>query len=95
MVALPFFFAGAVFLLDGADELLLGHGAVEAAEVAFDFAEVTDFVCEFHWLLQIAIFISLFAIFVKRVFLSCFLGLRRRTPVYGRGSCWCSELVVG
>ena len=34
--------------LDGADELLLGHGAVEAAEVAFDFAEVADFVAEFH-----------------------------------------------
>ncbi len=33
---------------DGADELLLGHGAVEAAEGAFDFAEVTDFVGELH-----------------------------------------------
>ena len=36
------------FGLDGADELLLGHGAVEAAEVAFDFTEVADFVAEFH-----------------------------------------------
>jgi phosphopantothenoylcysteine decarboxylase / phosphopantothenate---cysteine ligase len=34
--------------LDGADELLLGHGAIEAAEVALDFPEVTDFVAELH-----------------------------------------------
>ena len=35
--------------LDGADQLLLGHGAIEAAEVALDFPEVTDFVAEFHF----------------------------------------------
>ena len=34
--------------LDGANELLLSHGAIEAAEVALDFPEVTDFVAEFH-----------------------------------------------
>ena len=38
----------AAFGLNGADELLLGHGATEAAEVAFDFTEVADFVAEFH-----------------------------------------------
>jgi hypothetical protein len=30
--------------LNGANELLLGHGAAKATEVALDFAEVTDFV---------------------------------------------------
>ena len=34
--------------LDGADELLLGHGPVEASEVAFDLAEITYFVAELH-----------------------------------------------
>jgi hypothetical protein len=52
--------------LNGADKLLLGHGAIEATEVAFDFAKIADFVAEFHLLLQIAIFISQFAIYVKR-----------------------------
>ena len=36
------------WILDGADQLLLGHGPVEAAKIAFDFTEVTDFVAEFH-----------------------------------------------
>ena len=52
--------------LNSADELLLGHGAVEAAKAAFDLAEIADFVAEFHNLLQIAIFISQIAICVKR-----------------------------
>jgi hypothetical protein len=70
-------FAGGVLQLDGADELLLGHGAVDATEVALDFAEITDFVCEFHGLLQIAIFISQFAIDVK----SEIISVRERKPI--------------
>jgi len=55
--------------LDGPDELLLSHCAIEAAEVALDFTEVADFIAEVHLgLLQIAIFISQFAIYVKRDF---------------------------
>jgi hypothetical protein len=34
--------------LDGADQLLLGHGAVEATKAALDLAEIADFVAEFH-----------------------------------------------
>ena len=37
--------------LDGADELLLGHGAIKAAEVALDFPEVTHFVAELHFVI--------------------------------------------
>ena len=41
-------FAGAILLLDGADQLLLGHSAVEAAEITLDFAEITDFIAQLH-----------------------------------------------
>ena len=34
--------------LDGADQLLLGHSTIEAAEIALDFAEIPDFVAELH-----------------------------------------------
>ena len=90
MVAL-FAFAGAVVRLDGADELLLGHGAVEAAEIAFDFAEITDFFAEFHGVLQIAIMISQFVIYVNRFVAGVYSGLS------GRVRLWVihSELVTG
>ena len=35
-------------LANGAHQFLLRHGAVESAEGAFDFAEVADFLAEFH-----------------------------------------------
>src|SRR5260370_13013570 len=37
-----------VGFLDGPDELLLGHGAAAAAEIAFDLAKVANFVAQFH-----------------------------------------------
>ena len=37
-----------VGLLDGPDQLLLRHGAVEASKVAFDLTKVADFVAQFH-----------------------------------------------
>ena len=40
--------AGGVLLLDGADQLLLSHGTVEPAEIAFYLAQITDFVAELH-----------------------------------------------
>src|SRR5277367_3273471 len=49
--------------LDGADELLLGHGAIEAAEAAFDFTEIPNFVAELHGYCR-----SQYAIFVKRIY---------------------------
>jgi hypothetical protein len=55
-----------IFGLDGSYEFLLGHGAVEAADVSFYFAEVADFFAEFHDLLRIAIIVLQFVINVKR-----------------------------
>ena len=39
---------GAHLCADGADQLLLGHRAVESAKGAFDFAKVADFLAKFH-----------------------------------------------
>ena len=57
--------SGGVLLLDRPDKLLLRHSTVEPAKVTFNLPQITDFVAEFHWLLQIAIFISQFVIFVN------------------------------
>src|SRR5271170_7855657 len=58
-------FAPTIFLLNRANKLLLSHGAIETAKVAFDLAKITNFVIESHDVLQIAIFISQFVIKIK------------------------------
>jgi hypothetical protein len=40
--------AAGVLLLNGTDEFLLGHSAIEAPKVALDFTKIPDFVTEFH-----------------------------------------------
>jgi hypothetical protein len=34
--------------LDGPDQFLLRHGAVEASKIALDLAKIADFVAQFH-----------------------------------------------
>src|SRR5277367_5834369 len=39
---------GMVRLLDGPHQLLLRHRTAQPAKVSFDFAQITDFVAQFH-----------------------------------------------
>ena len=47
-----------IFLLYGADELLLAHGSIETAEVPFDFTKVTSFIAEFYCQSRVLISVS-------------------------------------